>query len=152
MFAAVMLVVFSAVAMADGSGGYFARLGTNDAKWIPAAAFSGDPGPLVEIVSVNAGRGTYLITARVDGYSYGGNAGASCGIATPTDPYGGQNMGQLLTTKGDGVNLGWATGVILGKTTLVANGKVSISCQRGYSFTDATNVFGELLLVKISSE
>ena len=146
LLATLMVLVLSGFAMAQT--GYFAQTAPSGAKTIPAGPTT-NPGPAVEIASVTVIPGTYLITARVDAQSYAPNSGAVCFLSTPVDPYGVANMSQALNTSSDWTALTRVNSILLGQTITTA-GKVSLTCQKGYSFTGGSQAWGTLMLVKIN--
>jgi hypothetical protein len=125
--------------------GYFGSLPSNLAVTIPAGA-SGVPGAAIKVVEKTVKPGNYLITAQLYGQSYAPNSGAVCFFTgNGIDP-----RYQTLNTSSDWSALKVVTSVILGNySTSVENTKVSITCQRGYSFTGSSQFWGTLMLVPV---
>ncbi|SPF56720.1 exported hypothetical protein [Candidatus Sulfopaludibacter sp. SbA4] len=147
-FLTLMLVLFGGLAMAADNDGYFAQSTAQTPKTILGGPVT-NPGPAVEIASVTLEhQGNFLITARVDGQSYGPNSGAVCFITTSTDPYGVQNMSQTVNTSSDWTKQVNVNYVLLGKATGIS-GKVTLSCQKGYLFTNSSLFWGTLMLVQV---
>ena len=147
-FLTLTLLLFGGVAVAADSG-YFAQTTSQTPKTIPAGPVT-NPGPAVDIASVTVDQGNYLVTARVDGQSYGPNSGAICFITTPSDPFGVQNMSQTVNTSSDWTKQVNVNYVLLGKVT-GTSGKVTLSCQKGYLFTNSSLFWGTLMLVKVDT-
>jgi hypothetical protein len=145
-FMTLMLVLFGGLALADNNG-YFAQSTALAPKTIPGGPVT-NPGPLVEIASVTVDQGNYLITARVDGQSTAPTSGAVCFITTHNDPYGVQNMSQTVNTSSDFTNQVNVNYVLLGRATGIS-GKVTLSCQKGYLFTNSSLFWGTLMLVQV---
>jgi hypothetical protein len=143
---ALMLIALSGLALAEDASGYFAQ------SAVPFTIPSGpttNPGTLVTLASIAVPPGYFLITARVDGQSYGPNSGAVCFF---TDAIAGTAWNyQTLNTSSDWTKLQTASSVMLSKYHGGANTTLTLSCQKGYTFTNSSLFSGTLMAVRVSS-
>jgi len=143
-----VLLLTSAFAFAGSNDGYFGQLAPGAAVTVPSG-LAGNPGPAVDVVSLNIPAGSYLITASVTGQSYGPNSGASCFFTGPTH---GTAFGyQTVNTSSDWTNLKILTVVMLGKYVSPTDGVVTITCQRGYTFTGSSQFYGTLMVAEFKA-
>ena len=145
------LLLTGAMAVAqDGTAGFFATTPNDPAigPWVIVAAGPFDqPGPFVDVASITIPKGSYLLTARLNVFSYMGNASVDCGFrVNHADPPLG---GDRLAGKGDGTTAGYDKSTFLGKYT-GNGGLLTISCQKTYGATDYEYVTGTLTAVRVA--
>ena len=143
-----VLLLASAFAFAGSNDGYFAQLASGSAVTVPGGA-AGSPGPAVDVVSLNIPAGSYLLTASVTGQGYGTNSGAICFFTGPT--HATQFGYQTVNTSSDWTHLKVLTVVMLGKYVSPTDAVVTITCQRGYAFTDPSQFYGTLMVAEFKA-
>jgi len=141
---------FSSVSHADDDG-YYVQRSLNQGVTPPNDAAGGGFGTPVAVLSVTVKRGSYLITARIDGQSYAPNSGAVCYFGTDASHQIGTQYYTVNTssdwTKQVNVSTVALNGVTI--TTRVPT-TVNVWCARGYTFTyPADFLGGEMTLAPV---
>jgi hypothetical protein len=133
------------------SGLAFAQLGYFDQgsyQTIPPGATT-SAGPAVTVASKDVPAGNYMLFATVNGQSYAPNSGAVCFFTNPSTPNG--SNWTTVDTSSDWTHLQKASVVMLGAYTSTVGGKVTVSCQKGYTFTGTSQFQATLSIISVSS-
>jgi hypothetical protein len=143
IFAAAIAVLS---ANASAGTGYYVSSGTNSVT-VPGGG-SGF-GTSVAVLSTTVAPGSYLITARIDGFSYAPNSGASCYFMHNQTQAGTEYY--TINTSSDWSHTTKASQVALNLFTTDVEAVVSLVCAHGYGFTNASIFGGEMTLTPVDS-
>lgn len=138
--------------------GYF--MASSDYQTIPPVSpanpgcgpsFSCDPGPAVVLASQAVPKGTYVLTARVDGGSYSPNSGANCFFTgNGTDQsHGPTNPNPVLDTSSNEIVQSAVTQTWVAQAHPTLDTTISLVCQRGYQFEGGSQMKGAASIVKV---
>ena len=148
---------FSSVSHADsnahGDRGYYVQRPLTNGITIPEDGAGGGFGTPVAVLSATVGRGSYLITARIDGQSVAPNSGAVCYFGTDASHQIGTQY-YTVNTSSDWTNQVNVSTVALNGVTITIRDPTTVSvwCAHGYLFTNTSaNVIvgGEMTLAPV---
>ena len=133
------------------SSGYQAIPAVSPANPGCGPGFSCDPGPAVVLASQGVPKGTYVLTARVDGGSYSPNSGATCFFTgRGTDSFlGATNPPVVLDTSSNEIVQSAVTQTWVATANPTRDTTISLVCQRGYQFESQSQMKGAATIVKV---
>lgn len=119
----------------DIERGYYVQRPLTDGVTPPDDDAGGGFGTPVAVLSATVGKGSYLITARIDGQSYAPNSGAVCYFGTGASQQIGTQY-YTVNTSSDWTNQVNVSTVALNGVTITTRGPTTVSvwCARGYTF------------------
>ncbi len=152
-----VVLCLSALLFATTTGYFMASSGYQTIPAVSPAnpgcgpSFSCDPGPAVVMASQAVPKGSYVLTARVDGESYLPNSGATCFFTGGgTDSFlGVTNPPEVLDTSSNGTVLAKVTQTWVASATPTKDTTISLVCQRGYQFESSSLMKGAATIVKV---
>lgn len=152
-----VVLCLSALLVATTTGYFMASSGYQTIPAVSPAnpgcgpSFSCDPGPAVVLASQAVPKGTYVLTARVDGESYSPNSGASCFFTgNGTDQsHGVTNPQEVLDTSSNFTVLAKVTQTWVAQAHPTLDTTISLVCQRGYQFESSSLMQGAATIVKV---